>query len=172
MQIRLIGAMSERERGVGFQGAIPWKQKNDMQRFKEITTEDGIMVMGLNTFNSFNGYVLPKRIHIVLTSKYFISENENTVYVKNMDEAIRVGKDLIAAGKGKGISIIGGNRVWSEGVHFANELNLTHIKTEGIEFDVFFPEIDLSEWKEVKRESFERGEGNDFEYEFVDYVRI
>lgn len=172
MQIRIIGAMSESNKGVGFQNKIPWKQKADMNRFKEITQDDGIIIMGSNTFKSFNGYVLPKRIHIVLTRTPQDSTDERVVYASNMSEAIEKGKEYISLGRGKNISIIGGPSVWNEGSLYADVLNLSYIKTdENVQFDAFFPEIDMTGWKEVKRESFEKDSENDFDYEFVDYVR-
>lgn len=172
MQIRLIGAMSESNRGVGFQNAIPWKQKGDMNRFKEITQDDGIIIMGSNTFKSFNGYVLPKRIHIVLSRTPQESSNERIVYVSNMSEAIQKGKEYINIEKGKSISIIGGPSVWKEGSLYADVMNLSYIKTgESVQFDTYFPDMDMTGWREVKRESFKKDSENDFDYEFVDYVR-
>jgi len=172
MQIRLIGAMSSVNRGVGFKNTIPWKQRADMNRFRDITQEDGIMIMGFNTFKSFDGYVLPKRIHIVLTDVPQESLDERVVYASNMSEAIKKGKEFVGIGKGKNISIIGGPGVWKEGSLFADVMNLSYIKTdESVQLDVFFPDIDMSGWKEVKREGFEKDSDNDFDYEFVDYVK-
>ncbi len=173
MQIRLIAGMSTKEKGVGFQNTIPWKQFADMQRFKQLTTEDGIMILGSNTFKSFNGYVLPGRIHIVLTSKPIPSDNERVIYVGGMEEAISVAKDLIDAGKGKAVSIIGGTRVWKDGAEYADILSLTFVDTdETVQFDTFFPEIDMSVWKEVSRESFQQDEKNMFTFTFVEYARV
>lgn len=172
MQIRLIGAMSAVNKGVGFKNTIPWKQKADMNRFRDITQEDGVMIMGFNTFKSFGGHVLPKRIHIVLTDVLQESTDERVVYASSMSEAIEKGKEFIQIGKGKNIAIIGGPGVWKEGSLYADVLNLSYIKTdESIQFDAFFPDIDMTGWKEVKRESFEKDSKNDFDYEFVDYVR-
>lgn len=172
MTIRIIGAMSDREHGVGFQNTITWKQKADMDRFKMITQEDGVIIMGSKTFDSFKGYVLPKRIHIVLTSKDIVSQDERVVYVTSMEKAIELGKKLVLEGKGKGLSIIGGPRVWQEGFDYADVLQLSYIHTDdSIQFDVFFPAINMSVWKEVKRESFVKNEENQFNYDFVDYIK-
>lgn len=173
MQIRLIAGMSTKEKGVGFQNTIPWKQSADMNRFKQLTTEDGIMILGSNTFKSFNGYVLPGRIHIVLTSTPVPSEDERVMYVGSMEEAISVAKDLIDQGKGKAVSVIGGARVWKDGVEHADVLNLTFVDTdESVQFDTFFPELDMGQWKEVSREIFLKDEKNMFTFTFVDYVRV
>ncbi len=172
MQIRIIGAMSAVNKGVGFKNTLPWKQKADMDRFRDITQDDGVIIMGLNTFKSFKGYVLPKRIHIVLTDVPQESTDERVICASNMSEAIEKGKEMVSIGKGKNIAIIGGPGVWKEGSLYADVLTLSYIKTdESVEFDAFFPEIDMTGWKEVKRECFEKDSVNDFDYEFVDYVR-
>lgn len=172
MSICIIGAMSEKEHGVGFQNTIPWKQKADMDRFKNITQKDGIIILGLNTMNSFNGYVLPKRIHIVLTHIPMVSTDERIIYANSMFEAVEIGKKLIVEEKGKGISIIGGARVWAEGMHVADILHTTYVQTdETIQFDTFFPEIDMNMWVEKSREMFPADEKNQFAYAFVDYIR-
>lgn len=172
MSIRIIGAMSLKEHGVGFQNIIPWKQKADMDRFKKITQEDGVIIMGSNTFASFKGYVLPKRIHIVLTSKTIISEDERVVYVSSMREAIKKGNMCVQEGKAKGISIIGGYGVWKEGLQYSDILNISYINTDSfIKFDTFFPDIDVNIWKEIQRENFSKDSDNQFDYSFVNYVR-
>lgn len=173
MVIRIIAAISEKEHGVGFKNTIPWKQKADMDRFKKTTQEDGVIIMGSNTFTSFKGYILPKRIHIVLTSKDVVSEDDRVVYVSSMHEAIEKGKVYVHEGKAKGISIIGGPRVWKEGFEYAETLNISYIHTDtSVQFDTFFPDIEGSMWKEVKRDSFAKNEENQFNYDFVDYIKI
>lgn len=172
MHIRIIGAMSESNKGVGFKNTIPWKQKADMNRFRDITQEDGVIIMGFNTFKSFGGFVLPKRMHIVLTDIPQESTDERVIFASNMSEAIEKGKECIQIGKGKNIAIIGGPGVWKEGILYADVLTLSYIKTdESVQFDAFFPDIDMTGWKEVNRESFSKDSENDFDYEFVDYVR-
>lgn len=173
MNIRLIAAMSDKNKGVGFKNTIPWKQKDDMDKFKRLSTTDGIIIMGSNTFRSFNGYILPNRIHIVLTRTLTPSSDERVIYVQSMEDAIQKGKELVALGKGKGISIIGGVSVWKEGVAHANLMHLGYIDTDAaVEFDTFFPDIDMSEWREVARASFLKNENNSFDSVLVDYERI
>jgi dihydrofolate reductase len=172
MIIRIIGAMSKKDHGVGFQNTIPWKQKGDMDRFKKITQEDGVIIMGSRTFDSFHGYVLPKRMHIVLSRDEKISTDERVVYVTSMDEAIELGRRLVSEVRGKGISIIGGSQIWKEGFAYADVLSLSYIDTdESVVYDTFFPDIDMSVWKEGAREKFTKDENNQFDYEFVEYIK-
>ena len=62
--ISLIAAYDP-NRVMGRQNSLPWKIKEDMAFFKEITT-DNIVIMGRKTYESI-GKPLPKRLNIVLT---------------------------------------------------------------------------------------------------------
>jgi dihydrofolate reductase len=51
-----------------------WTSKEDKKRFVEITKRAGVMVMGLNTFNTFP-FPLPGRLHIVYSPDENASKN-------------------------------------------------------------------------------------------------
>ena len=65
MEIVLIAAVAENG-VIGAGGAIPWRLKSDMQRFKAMTMGKPI-VMGRKTFESFPRRPLPGRTNIVVT---------------------------------------------------------------------------------------------------------
>jgi dihydrofolate reductase len=101
-----------------------------------------------------------------------ISTDERVVYVTSMDEAIALGRRLVSEGKGKGISIIGGSQIWKEGFAYADVLSLSYIDTdESVMYDTFFPDMDMNIWKEGGREKFSKDENNQFDYEFVEYIK-
>jgi dihydrofolate reductase len=54
--------------GIGFQNRLPWsKIQGDLPRFKHLT-QNKIIVMGRNTWNSLPKKPLPNRINMVVTS--------------------------------------------------------------------------------------------------------
>jgi dihydrofolate reductase len=65
------------------------------------------------------------------------------------------------------IVIIGGGYLFRDTLSITNKLVLTNVDCD-IEGDVFYPEINLNEWKEIKSENFKKDLDND--YDFV--VRI
>ena len=69
------------------------------------------------------------------------------------------------------VFIIGGAQIYKQALPLADKLYLTvvHRSYEG---DTSFPEIDYSEWREVAREEFERGEEYDASFTFIDLERI
>jgi dihydrofolate reductase len=60
--------------------------------------------------------------------------------------------------------IIGGGEIYSRAIHFANEIILSVMKFDSVG-DVFFPEIDFSDWEEIRKEDFE-------EFTIHTYIRI
>lgn len=134
---------------------------NDLKRFKEITSGHTI-IMGRNTLLSLPKWPLPKRRHIVITDK------ENDVFpgcetVFSIDEAIEKVKDEREA------FIIGGGMIYKQFFPVAGKLYLTLVH-KSFEADTFFPEVNYSEWKEVKRLDL-HDEKNDFDYSYLDLER-
>jgi len=154
--ISLIAAVSDNG-AIGKQGALPWRQKADLQHFKAVTKGHAV-VMGLNTFNSI-GRPLPERENYVLTHNPEFHHDD--VHAIDDLEAIDTIDD--------DVFIIGGGMVYADTIDMADRLYITEIHTEVDEADTFFPEIDQEKWREVSREKHEKDEQNQYDYEFVIY---
>lgn len=63
---------------IGKDNIIPWKCKDDLQEFKQATT-DNIIIMGRKTFESMKSKPLPNRVNIVVSMNddYVITQREN-----------------------------------------------------------------------------------------------
>lgn len=60
--------------GIGINNTLPWpKLKGDLARFRELT-EDKIVVMGRQTWNSLPVKPLPNRLNIVITTKRILAD--------------------------------------------------------------------------------------------------
>jgi dihydrofolate reductase len=65
---------TDKNRGIGFQGKLPWKNKTDMKYFKNITNQRfnenkfNAIIMGRKTFESLDYKPLPNRLNICITS--------------------------------------------------------------------------------------------------------
>jgi len=68
------------------------------------------------------------------------------------------------------IFIIGGAQIYAQALPLADRLYLTIVHSD-YEGDTSFPAIDYSEWREVYREKFERGEEYDSPFSFIDLER-
>ena len=68
------------------------------------------------------------------------------------------------------VYILGGGKIYAESIALADEMILTEIHGT-FNGDTFFPEIDLSIWKEIKRENCSADVENRYDYSFVWYGR-
>jgi dihydrofolate reductase len=145
---------------IGDKNALLWNIKEDMRRFRTTTTGHPV-VMGRKTFESI-GRPLPKRTNVVITRGD--SEFEGCLVAHSIEEAVKI------FSPDEEVFIIGGAQIYKQALPLADKLYLTvvHRNYEG---DTSFPEIDYSEWREVAREGFERGEEYDGAFTFIDLVR-
>jgi dihydrofolate reductase len=158
--ISIIVAIAENF-AIGKNNNLLFHLPNDLKRFKEITTGHSL-IMGRNTLLSLPKWPLPNRRHIVITDK----SDDNfpgCEVVFSIEEAVEKVKDEPEA------FVIGGGMVYRQFYPLAEKLYLTLVH-KPFEADVFFPEIDFSEWREVAREDF-YDENNGFQYSYLNLVR-
>ena len=159
MEIILIAAVSK-NKVIGKQGGIPWKIKEDLSFFKEKTLNSPI-IMGRATYNSI-GRPLPNRLNIVMTRS--AKNTEGVIEVTSVETAIE------AASINKNSSrvyIIGGENIYKEFIPIANKMIITEVNLHIEEGDAFFPDWNISEWKEQSRDQREE---NGIEFSFVEYT--
>ena len=152
---------------IGVNNDLPWKLKKDLQHFSAYTQNKAI-VMGRKTFESI-GRPLPNRKNIVISSS--LESQESLEVVPNLNQAIEVAsqwnKDNSAEEE---IVLIGGGYVFEESKNIVNKLVLTRVECE-IDGDVFYPQIDLSDWKETSRESYKRDNENEYDFRIETLIK-
>jgi dihydrofolate reductase len=118
--------------------------------------------MGRKTYESI-GRPLPKRTNVVITR----GDNsfEGCEVAHSLEEAVAMFP------KEEEVFIIGGAQIYSQALSIADKLYLT-IVHRNYEGDTAFPKFDMSEWRELSREEFERGEEYDGAFTFIDLERI
>lgn len=121
--INIIAAVSLNN-CIGINNTIPWKIKEDMQFFKRMTTNN-VVIMGRKTYESI-GKPLPNRENIVITS----SRIDGVVTFTNL-------KDAIESNKSKNIFLIGGSKIYEEGLQYADKMYITLVN-KIIDGDCFF----------------------------------
>ena len=158
--ISIIVAIAENF-AIGKNNDLLFHLPNDLKRFRAITTGNTI-IMGRNTLLSLPKWPLPNRKHIVIT------DNKKDIFpgceiVFSIEEAMEKAKNE------KEAFIIGGGSIYRQFFPYANKLYLTLVH-KPFEADVFFPEINYSEWEEVAREDY-FDEKNQFNYSYLDLIR-
>ena len=138
--INLIAAVSDN--GVIGQGNdLPWKIREDLQFFKNMTVNMTI-IMGRKTFLSLGLKPLPNRQNILITRTNDIFNIEST---NSLEDAIKLAN--------KDIFIIGGAQIYKEALdkNLVDVMYLTHVhmECEICNNTVMFPEYDKTQWKSV-----------------------
>ena len=67
--------------------------------------------------------------------------------------------------------VIGGASIYRQFLPLCDRVYLTRVYKD-FEADVFFPEMDMKQWKLVSREDFPPNEKNDFSFSYLVYDRI
>ena len=166
MEIVLIVAVAENG-VIGAGGAIPWRLKSDMARFKALTTGRPV-VMGRKTFVSI-GRPLPGRTNIVVTRD--AGFRADGVVVTNSFTAAKA----IATGDAlrrfaTEIAVIGGAEIYAQWMDSADRLEITevHARPDG---DTRFPAVDPTAWEEVARVRNPAGSHDTADFSYVTYRR-
>lgn len=161
MRLSLIVAMSE-NRVIGRNNRLPWHLPADLKRFKQLTTGHAV-IMGRKTFESI-GKPLPNRRNIVITrDRNFRADGAEVAH--GFDEAIAMAK------ADSEVFIAGGAEVFREAASGADRMYITLVHAH-IEGDVFFPDVDWSEWTLVENERHEADDANPLPMSFQRYERV
>ena len=156
MIISIIVAM-DKKGVIGLDGDLPWHLSSDLKHFKAITMGKPL-IMGRKTHESI-GRPLPGRKNIVLTrSNDYVAEG--CIVVNSQEQALELVADA------EEVMFMGGAGIYAEALSHANRLYLTEVHAE-VEGDVYFPEFDKDEWKEIEQEEHSADEKNEFDYSFV-----
>lgn len=150
---------------IGKSGAIlPWRLSADLKRFKKLTSEHAI-IMGRKTYQTINR-PLPNRTNIIVTrDKTFRAKGCKVA--SSIEEAFKIAQKSIGNNE---IFIIGGAEIFKLAIPYVDKIYLTKVNAE-VEGDTFF-EIDQTKWKVAKQEDFTADEKNEFDYSFIDLVKI
>ncbi|MGH6735789.1 MAG: dihydrofolate reductase [Methyloceanibacter sp.] len=165
--IALVVAMAE-NRAIGRGGDLPWRLRSDMRYFRKITMGKPV-IMGRRTFMSLPR-VLDGRLNVVLTRNAAF-EAEGALMAYNLEEALDVARKSAKKTGAQEIMIIGGEGVFREVLPQAGRIYLTEVHAAP-DADTFFPELDLSEWREVFREAHAAGPNDDHAFSFVVLERM
>ena len=148
---------------IGSDNDIPWRLSTDLKYFKKKTTGHHI-IMGRKSFLSI-GKPLPNRTNVIVTrDPYFIANN--CVVVHSIPEALEIVK---SRGETEAF-ITGGGMIYEQTMELVDRLYITEVNAQP-EGDVYFPEIDFSQWKLMSEDPRQKGERDDHNFNFKIYER-
>lgn len=160
-QLALIAAL-DRHGAIGRDNTLPWHLPEDLKRFKRLTMGHPVL-MGRRTAESI-GRALPGRRNFVLTRSGRAPYAGQTA-VASIDEALARASDEI-------VFVIGGGEVYARALPSATLMHLTHVDTDVVDADAFFPPFDPADWRQTQRIEHPADARHAHAFAFVDYRRI
>ena len=163
MKLSIIVAVAENS-VIGNKNQLIWHLPEDLKMFKKLTTGHPI-IMGRKTFESI-GKPLPNRTSIII-SRNADFKAEGCITVGSLEDAIAKASEI----ESDEAFVIGGAEIYKLAIPFADKIYFTEVK-HSFEGDTFFPDIDMSAWKEVSREAHKSDEKHLYDYDFVVLEKI
>jgi dihydrofolate reductase len=152
---------------IGAAGAIPWRLKSDMQRFKAMTMGKPV-VMGRKTFLSLRR-PLPHRTNIVVTRDRDFRA-AGAVVTTSLDEARNIARADALRRSVAEIAVIGGADIYAQWMDSADRLEVTEVHAQPAG-DVRLAAIDAAQWQEIARAPHPAGPEDSAAYSYVTYRR-
>jgi len=148
---------------IGKNNDLLWHLSEDLKYFKK-TTSGKTVIMGYNTWLSLPVKPLPKRRNIVLVpdSSFDSPDFESAYSIEDVGKICSSDKECF---------IIGGGSVYQQFLPLADKLYITWVLKD-FEADIFFSEIDFSQWKEISRSEPQYDETENLDFVFTVYERI
>lgn len=153
---------------IGARNALPWRLPSELRRFKALTMKRPL-VMGRRTHESI-GRVLPGRDNIVVTHGAAI-DNPDVHTANSVEEAVALAERLARSRRVREIMIIGGAQIFEQTLPIADRIYMTKVHKE-VEGDTYWPELDPARWREVKRQRYKAGPGDEVDYTMLVYDRV
>jgi dihydrofolate reductase len=169
MSLSLIAALTWPGRIIGKDNTIPWRLREDQQRFKALTLGHPVL-MGRHTWESLP-FKLPGRSNIVLSQTTSLRRSPQGESPDALATSLADGLAM-AAGLpgGDKIFCIGGAKLYTAALPHAHALHLTLLH-HAFAGDTCFPKIDLRAWRETSRERLHHAGDPSYDYEFLDLQR-
>ena len=166
MEVVFVVAVAENG-VIGSNGAIPWRLRSDLRRFKALTLGKPV-VMGRKTFASI-GRPLPGRTNIVMTRDPDYRA-AGAVVTNSIANARAIAEGDALRRFATEIAVIGGAEVYAQWIGCADRLEITevHVRTDG---DTRLAAIDAAVWQEVARVRNRAGPADSAEFSYVTYRR-
>jgi dihydrofolate reductase len=163
---------------IGKNNSLPWYIPEDLQHFRELTTNN-VIVMGRKTYESLPNGALPKRTNIVLTKspKLYMNDSihsgEDLYFcnMENIEEKLHTITELFPE---KRIFIIGGSEIYEYFMPLYSKIHLTNVSNK-LKGDAYNPLTDDALRKigfiKMSESEIKTSKKNNQEYKFITYEK-
>jgi len=161
--ISILAAVDERG-GIGRDNRLPWHLSDDLKHFRRLTMGHHVL-MGRKTYQSSAGKMPGRKLIVLSRDARF--QPEDAQLAASLEEGLALARE---AGE-RELFVIGGAQVFTQALPLADRFYLTRVHADA-GADVFFPEYDAAEWREISRQGFTAGPKNDHPFTIIHLERI
>ena len=148
---------------IGVNNDLPWKLKDDLEHFKNYSMHKPI-IMGRNTYDSI-GRPLPNRTNIIVSNT--LNEVSGCYVCNSLDQSVL----LVKEHTNDEIILIGGAKIFEEGMKIINKLVISWVNADHLKGDVYFPNFDMNDWVEVSSDVYQKSDSNEFSFKISEYIK-
>lgn len=167
MKVAVIVAVDQ-ENGIGKNNDLMWHLPDDLKFFKD-TTAGQIVIMGRKNWDSIPERFRPfkNRENVVITRNRAFQADGAMVF-HSLEDALQAFKDE----KERTVFIIGGGEIYRQAIDLncVDEYFITRVDHR-FEADTFFPNVDLSDWREEIIGSHPIDEKHKYSFTFYHYTK-
>ena len=160
-QLLTMIAAAGKNDALGKNNDLIWHISEDLKRFKRLTSGHAI-IMGRKTFESMPK-ALPNRTNIVLTQRKDYAP-KGALVIHDIEAALELVKDDTQP------FVIGGGEIYRLFMKHCDRIELTRVHHD-FEADVFFPKIDLNDWKVILEEHVYASDKQPYNYTYLTYEK-
>ena len=166
MKILIIAAVADNG-VIGRGNTLPWRLKSDMQHFRSQTMGKPV-VMGRKTYLSIGKPLAGRTTIVVSRDRAFAAPG--IVVAPSLDAALEAARGDALRRNADAIVIAGGAEIYMQALPLASQLAVTQVHKE-VDGDARFPAIDPALWRESRRDTPQRSDGDEADFDFVTYER-
>ena len=161
----LISLVAARGRNgvIGSEGALPWRLRSDLQKFKQATIGKPC-VMGRKTWDSLQLRPLPGRLNLVVSRNPDFAA-KGALVCATLDEALSIARETAREDGVDEVCVIGGAQIYALALPKARRLYISEVDADPVG-DARFPDFDEADWREVSAERVDPGEKDDHAFTF------
>jgi dihydrofolate reductase len=159
--VRSIVVAYGANRGIGYQGRLPWRLPSDMRHFRELTT-GGTVLMGRKTYESLPERFrpLPQRRNIVISANPAFAAAGAEVW-HSVESALQA--------CGENCFVIGGGSIYEQTLGQCKRVYATAVLDSPLS-DTYFPELPSEQWTLSERTADIWENGTRFHFAIYDRI--
>ncbi len=168
MPAQLVAVVAVARNGViGADNGLPWRISSDLKRFKALTMGKPL-ILGRRTFQSLPQALPGRRIIVVTRDSQFSCDS--VLVAHSPKEAVEIARGAAREMGASEIIVGGGTEIFRTLIEDVERVELTEIALEP-RGDALFPQLDMSQWREIARETPPRGAKDEADFAFVTLER-